>query len=210
MVRGRAEQVTINLRLFDRAAQRSPKAMRNLLPAGIVFGLIAALTRSVLVTTKTREQIVVFVLVAAIFEVFGRPLFGQPRRFAGFAVNVAAIFLGAVTVKVAIEGPPHSPKQIRRIFVPRRAVHFHATGGRPEAELMGVAAPFTRHRTMPDWRDIALEKEEHMTDVHFLAIDLAKRSFQVCAAAAGGPVYATGWFRARSSRRFCARRHLAL
>jgi len=39
---------------------------------------------------------------------------------------------------------------------------------------------------MPDRRDVALEKEENMTDVHILAIDLAKRSFQVCATAAGG------------------------
>ncbi len=41
---------------------------------------------------------------------------------------------------------------------------------------------------MSDLRDIALEKEEHMTDVSILAIDLAKRSFQVCATAAGGAV----------------------
>lgn len=41
---------------------------------------------------------------------------------------------------------------------------------------------------MPDRRDIALEKEEHMTDVHILAIDLAKRSFQACATSAGGAV----------------------
>ena len=41
---------------------------------------------------------------------------------------------------------------------------------------------------MPDRRDIALEKEEHMTDVHILAIDLAKRSFQICAAVTGGAV----------------------
>ncbi|MET4132941.1 hypothetical protein ABIE62_002082 [Porphyrobacter sp. MBR-155] len=33
---------------------------------------------------------------------------------------------------------------------------------------------------MPDRRDIALEKEKHMIEVHILAIDLAKRSFQVC------------------------------
>ena len=32
----------------------------------------------------------------------------------------------------------------------------------------------------------APEKEEQMTDVHILAIDLAKRSFQVCATAPGG------------------------
>jgi len=30
---------------------------------------------------------------------------------------------------------------------------------------------------MPDRRDFALEKEEHVTDVHILAIDVAKRSF---------------------------------
>jgi len=41
---------------------------------------------------------------------------------------------------------------------------------------------------MPDRRAAALEMEEHMTDVHILAIDLAKRSFQVCATAAGGAV----------------------
>ena len=41
---------------------------------------------------------------------------------------------------------------------------------------------------MPDWRDVALETEEHMTDVHILAIDVAKHSFQVCATAAGGAV----------------------
>ena len=39
---------------------------------------------------------------------------------------------------------------------------------------------------MPDRRDIAPEKEEQMTDIHILAIDLAKRSFQVCATAPGG------------------------
>lgn len=38
---------------------------------------------------------------------------------------------------------------------------------------------------MPERRDGALEMEEHMTDVHILAIDLAKRSFQVCATAPG-------------------------
>jgi transposase len=41
---------------------------------------------------------------------------------------------------------------------------------------------------MPKWRNVALEKEEHMTDVHILAIDLAKRSFQVCATTLGGAV----------------------
>jgi len=39
---------------------------------------------------------------------------------------------------------------------------------------------------MPDRHDIALEKEERMTDVHIFAIDLAKRSFQACATAPGG------------------------
>ena len=47
-------------------------------------------------------------------------------------------------------------------------------------------APFDGYRMMPDRRDIAPEKEEQMTDVHILAIDLAKRSFQVCATAPGG------------------------
>ncbi len=49
-------------------------------------------------------------------------------------------------------------------------------------------APFARHRMMPDRRDVALEKEEHMTDVHILAIDFAKRSLSTGATAAGGAV----------------------
>jgi hypothetical protein len=41
---------------------------------------------------------------------------------------------------------------------------------------------------MPDRRDVALEKEEQMTDFHILAIGLAKRSFQICATALRGVV----------------------
>lgn len=41
---------------------------------------------------------------------------------------------------------------------------------------------------MPDRSDIALEKVGQMTDIHILAIDLAKLSFQVCGTAAGGAV----------------------
>jgi transposase len=41
---------------------------------------------------------------------------------------------------------------------------------------------------MSDRRDVVPQKEEHMTDVHIIAIDLAKRSFQVCATALGGAV----------------------
>lgn len=44
---------------------------------------------------------------------------------------------------------------------------------------------------MSERRDVAPEKEEHMTDVHILAIDLAKRSFQVCATALGGACVVT-------------------
>jgi hypothetical protein len=41
---------------------------------------------------------------------------------------------------------------------------------------------------MPERRDIALETEEQVTDVHILAIDLAKRSFQAYATAPGRAV----------------------
>ena len=54
--------------------------------------------------------------------------------------------------------------------------------------LSHVNAPFAGHRMMLDRRDVALEKEEQMTDVYILAIDLAKRSFQVCATAPRGAV----------------------
>ena len=39
---------------------------------------------------------------------------------------------------------------------------------------------------MPDGRDVALEKEQQMAEVRILAIDLAKRGFQVCVTALGG------------------------
>ena len=39
---------------------------------------------------------------------------------------------------------------------------------------------------MPDRRVVLPAKEEQMSDIHVLAIDLAKRSFQVCATALGG------------------------
>ena len=41
---------------------------------------------------------------------------------------------------------------------------------------------------MPDRRVVLPAKEEQMSDIHVLAIDLAKRSFQVCATALGGAV----------------------
>jgi transposase len=41
---------------------------------------------------------------------------------------------------------------------------------------------------MPAGAALAPEKEDNMTDAHILAIDLAKRSFQVCATALGGAV----------------------
>lgn len=48
---------------------------------------------------------------------------------------------------------------------------------------------------------VALSKEESMSDVHILAIDLAKRSFQVCATDRGGvcgcPRLCKGFFRLR-------------
>ena len=47
-------------------------------------------------------------------------------------------------------------------------------------------APFERRLMMPDRRVVLPAKEEQMSDIHVLAIDLAKRSFQVCATALGG------------------------
>lgn len=50
-------------------------------------------------------------------------------------------------------------------------------------------ASFARRRMMPTapvWR--SMSKEETMSDVHILAIDLAKRSFQVCGTDRGGAV----------------------
>jgi len=41
---------------------------------------------------------------------------------------------------------------------------------------------------MPDWRDVAPEKEKPMINIHILAIALVNRSFQVCATVPGGAV----------------------
>lgn len=46
-----------------------------------------------------------------------------------------------------------------------------------------------RHRMMPAQRRVPLSKEKPMSDVHVLAIDLAKRSFRVCGAGRGGAVH---------------------
>lgn len=49
-------------------------------------------------------------------------------------------------------------------------------------------APSVRHRKVPASAIGAPSKEERISDVHVLAIDLAKRSFQVCGTARGGAV----------------------
>jgi hypothetical protein len=61
---------------------------------------------------------------------------------------------------------------------------YVASAERPD----GVDVPFARHHMMSERHDVALEKEEHMTDVRILVINLAKHSFQICATAAGGAV----------------------
>jgi hypothetical protein len=43
-------------------------------------------------------------------------------------------------------------------------------------------ASFVRHRVISDWCHIILDKEDYMTGVDILAINLAERSFQVCSA----------------------------
>jgi hypothetical protein len=56
-------------------------------------------------------------------------------------------------------------------------------------ELMGWMPLFHRHRMMPARHHCgAFEGERPMTDIHILAIDLAKRSLQVCATDRGGSV----------------------
>lgn len=54
------------------------------------------------------------------------------------------------------------------------------------SELMVWMPPFERHRKVRERRRGGPHREEPMSDVHVLAIDLAKRSFQVCATDPGG------------------------
>lgn len=53
-------------------------------------------------------------------------------------------------------------------------------------ELMGWMPPSGGHVLSPSSAVVALSGEEHMKDVHVLAIELAKRSFRVCGTDRGG------------------------
>ncbi len=66
-------------------------------------------------------------------------------------------------------------------------------------ELMGLDAPSARRRKIAAQGHDGAMKEELMSDIHVLAFDLAKRSFQVCGTARGGacvdaPGFARGFF----------------
>ena len=63
---------------------------------------------------------------------------------------------------------------------------------------------------MPDRRYVGALKEGHMPEVHILAIDLAKRSFQICGSDRGGRFCSTGWFPVQSLSRFFMTRLPAL
>ena len=73
------------------------------------------ISRALLEMTKTRLQICIFIAFAMVFEAFGRPVIGQRRGFAGFALNCFAVVVGMVTVKIALEGPPHTAHWIRLV-----------------------------------------------------------------------------------------------
>lgn len=88
------------------------------------------------------------------------------------------------------------PKNMSSII---RDASTHEAAPTRLSELMGWMPPSGRHRKVPTSASEARSKEEPMSDVHVLAIDLAKRSFQVCATDRGGacvdaPGIARGFF----------------
>lgn len=77
------------------------------------FGAAAAISRALLQTTQTRLQICVFIVLAMTFEAFGRRAIGQRASIPGLALNCSAIVIAMLSVKIALEGPPHVAYWIR-------------------------------------------------------------------------------------------------
>lgn len=84
--------------------------MRPYFITALMFGIVTALVRASLPFTKTRIQIGVMLVLALLFELFGRHRLDQQPRLTGFALNAAAVLLGASVVKIAIDGRPNYPE----------------------------------------------------------------------------------------------------
>lgn len=90
--------------------------VRGYLFTALAFAAMAALSRVMLLTTKTRLQLAILIVIALLFELFGRRLVGQRPRVAGFLLNAAAILLTITSVKIAIDGPLNRPAWVRAVM----------------------------------------------------------------------------------------------
>jgi carbon starvation protein CstA len=92
---------------------RWPKTPPHTVAIMLAFGGAAVISRSLFEMTKTRLQICVFIGIALAFEALGRRVMGQRASAVGFAINCLAIFVGMITVKTILDGPPHTAHWIR-------------------------------------------------------------------------------------------------
>jgi membrane protein implicated in regulation of membrane protease activity len=92
---------------------RRPGIHSQSIAVALAFGVAAAISRALLEMTKTRLQICVFIVVAMVFEMVGRRAIGQRASIRGFALNCIAIVIAMISVKIALEGPPHTAHWIR-------------------------------------------------------------------------------------------------
>ncbi|ODP36460.1 hypothetical protein BFL28_05560 [Sphingomonas turrisvirgatae] len=82
---------------------------RGRLATALIVGLTAGAARALLPDVKTRLQLFVALALAALFELLLRRLLGQRPSIAGFLLNVLAIIIAMVAIKIAIDGRPHYP-----------------------------------------------------------------------------------------------------
>jgi hypothetical protein len=71
---------------------------------GVGFGVVAALSRHTAVWIETRIQILVFIILAAIYEWALRPTIGQRPQLVGLAINAALAAAAILATRWHLEG----------------------------------------------------------------------------------------------------------
>lgn len=100
--------------MAKRVPPRPQRAARTgYLATAICFALASAAARGMLRHLKTRVQIIVYLGVAAAFELPLRRRLRQRPSMAGFLINAAAILVAVIAVKIAIDGTPHHHRWVR-------------------------------------------------------------------------------------------------
>ena len=77
---------------------------RHAYRVAILFAGTGLVSRFLLRQTETRWQIIAFWLAIALYQLVLRPAFGRRLSLASFALDIAAVTVAIVAMKVAIEG----------------------------------------------------------------------------------------------------------